>query len=192
MLRAYAKNTQPEAWPFDRRTLRGVDAAIDYPGRPGVYGMADSHKTMERFKAAFDTPSAVSLRDIPALWSLPDGGGSYLFRRYAVALRARLPFRGGREARARYVSRETDLRRLSFRFSAKVAFHMDDGRCLTHEVELPRGFAGDPDRISVPPAKLMRDQPVEDPVVLDDQDLSTGGLRAIRQVASPPRWAASP
>jgi hypothetical protein len=34
---------------------------------------------------------------------------------------------------------------------------MDDGRCLTHEVELPRGFAGDPDRISVPPAKLMRE-----------------------------------
>jgi len=144
-------------WPYTVGMLRGVDAAIDYPGRPGIYGMADSHKTMERFKAAFDTPSAVSLRDIPALWSLPDGGGSYLFRRYAVALRARLPFRGGREARARYVSRETDLRRLSFRFSAKVAFHMDDGRCLTHEVELPRGFAGDPDRISVPPAKLVRE-----------------------------------
>jgi hypothetical protein len=46
---------------------------------------------------------------------------------------------------------------LSFRFSAKVALHMDDGRCLTHEVEVPRGFAGDPDRISVPAAKLTRE-----------------------------------
>ena len=144
-------------WPYTVDMLRGVDAAIDYPGRPGIYGMADTHETMERFKAAFDTPSAVSLQDIPALWSLPNGGRSYLLRRYAVGLRARLPFRGGRDARARYVSRETDLRRLSFRFSAKVALHMDDGRCLTHEVELPRGFAGDPARTSVPAEKLMRE-----------------------------------
>jgi 2-methylcitrate dehydratase PrpD len=144
-------------WPHTVGMLRGVDAAIDHPGRPGIYGMADAHETMERFKAAFDTPSALRLRDIPTLWSLPDGGGRYLLRRYAVGMRARFPFVGGRQARARYVSRETDLSRLCFRFSAKVVLHMDDATRLSHEVVLPHGFAGDPDRAAVPAAKLLRE-----------------------------------
>jgi hypothetical protein len=144
-------------WPHTVGMLRGVDAAIDHPGRPGIYGMAEAHETMERFKTAFDTPSAVSLRDVPTLWSLPDGGGGYLLRRYAVGLRARLPFAGGREARLRYVSRETDIARLCFRFSSKVEIHMDDGRRMSHEVLIPSGFAGDPDRAAVPAAKLIRE-----------------------------------
>jgi 2-methylcitrate dehydratase PrpD len=144
-------------WPYTVDMLRGVDAAIDHPGRPGVYGMAEAHETMGRFREAFDTPPAVSLRDLPAIWALPDGGGRYLLRRYAAGLRARLPFVEGRAARARYVSRETDLTRLSFRFSARVDVHTDDARCLSHEVLVPSGFAGDPSRSSVPRAKLLRE-----------------------------------
>jgi 2-methylcitrate dehydratase PrpD len=144
-------------WPHTLGLLRGVDAAIDRPGRPGIYGMAEAHTTMDRFRQAFDTPSAVGLRDLPAIWALPDGGGRYLLRRYAAGLRARLPFAGGRKARASYVSSETDLRQLSFRFSARVTATMDDGKLLSHEVLVPNGFAGDVKRSSVPAAKLLRE-----------------------------------
>jgi 2-methylcitrate dehydratase PrpD len=144
-------------WPHTLGMLRGVDAAIDHPGRPGIYGMAEAHKTMDRFRRAFDTPSAVHLRDLPAIWTLPDGGGRYLLRRYTAGLRARLPFAGGREARARYVSSETDLTQLSFRFSARVTVTTDDGKHLSHEVLVPEGFAGDAKRSAVPAAKLLRE-----------------------------------
>ncbi len=157
-IRALAQRVELQhQWHHTIDMLRGIDAAIDHPGRPGIYGMGEAHETMERFKAAFDTPSAVSLRDIPALWSLPDGGGAYLLRRYAVGLRARLPFVGGQKARARYVSRETDLTRLCYRFASQVVVQLDDGRRLSHEVSLPAGFAGDPDRVSVAAAKLTRE-----------------------------------
>lgn len=157
-LRALAERiTLRHHWPYTIALLRGVDAAIDHPGRPGIYGMGETHETMERFKAAFDTPSAVSLSDVPTLLTLPDGGGAYLLRRYAVGLRARLPFVGGRAARARYISRETDLTKLTFRFSARVAVHLDDGRRLEHEVQIPRGFAGDPHRLALPLEKLLRE-----------------------------------
>lgn len=144
-------------WPYTIDLLRGVDAAIDHPGRPGIYGMVEAHRTLDRFKRAFATPSALSMRDVPSLLRLPRADLTYLLRRYAVGLRSRLPFRGGEENRAAYVSRETDLRAMSLRFGAGVRVALDDGRVLTDEIGTPPGFAGDPDRLAVPPAKFRRE-----------------------------------
>ncbi len=143
-------------WPYTIGLLRGVDAAIDHPGRPGIYGMSEAHETMGRFHRAFGTPRALSLGDLPRLLRLPRGDLGYLLRRYAVGARARLPFASARARRA-YVSRETDLRRMEIRFSAGVRVHLDDGRTLASEVLVPPGFAGDPARDQVPPAKLARE-----------------------------------
>ena len=65
-------------WPYTIDLLRGVDAAIDHPGRPGIYGMAETHRTMARFRAAFGTPAALGMSDVPALLRLPRADRSYL------------------------------------------------------------------------------------------------------------------
>ncbi len=144
-------------WPYTIHMLRGVDVAIDHPGRPGIYGMAEAHRTMDRFKAAFGTPAAVSAGDIPALLRMERADLWYLLRRYAIGYRSRLPFWAGEEARRAYVSRATDLRQMSLRFGARVEVHLDDGRTLSHEVLTPPGFAGDPDRLRIPPEKFRRE-----------------------------------
>jgi hypothetical protein len=136
--------------------MRGLDAAIDYPGRPGVYGMAESHRTMDRFRAELGAPGFVELRDLPALARL-GGDAGYLLRRYARGYRARLPFAGGRATRAAYVSNDTDLRAMSFAAGALVEVGLDDGTTVTHEVSLPRGFSGDARRADVAREKLARE-----------------------------------
>ena len=143
-------------WPYTIDLLRGVDGAIDHPGRPGVYGIAEAHRTMARFRAAFGTPAALGLGDLPAVLRLPRADRGYLLRRYAVGLRARLPF-ATPAARARYVSRETDLARMALRFSAAVEVRLDDGRRLSEEVLVPPGFAGSPGRERIAEAKLVRE-----------------------------------
>lgn len=143
-------------WPYTISMLRGVDAAIDHPGRPGIYGMVEAHRTMARFRAAFQTPAALGIGDVPALLRLPRGERSYLLRRYAVGMRARLPFASA-AARSRYVSRETDLSRMSLRFGASVKVRLDDGRVLFEEVLVPPGFAGSADREEIAEGKLMRE-----------------------------------
>lgn len=144
-------------WPYTIQLLRGVDAAIDYPGRPGIYGMVEAHRTLDRFKAAFRTPSAVSVVDLPDLIRLGRKDLLYLVCRYAIGLRSRLPFRDGEAARAVYVSRETDLRNMSLHFGAGVRITLDDGRVMFNEVITPPGFAGDPERLTVPPTKFIRE-----------------------------------
>lgn len=144
-------------WPYTIGLLRGVDAAIDRPGRPGIYGMVEAHRTLDRFREEFRTPAAVSWKDVRALYALPPRDRWYLARRYAVGLRSRLPFRGGAAARRAYVARETDLRRMSLRFSAAVRLTLTDGRTLRHEVITPPGFAGDPERLAIPEAKFRRE-----------------------------------
>lgn len=144
-------------WPHTIGMLRGVDRAIDHPGRPGIYGMGEAHRTMARFNQAFGTPKALGLDDIPRLLSIDPADTAYLLRRYAVGLRARLPFLGGKAARKRYRSQETDLRRMELRFSAQVRVFLDHGRELVEEVIVPPGFAGDPNRLQVPLAKFARE-----------------------------------
>ena len=138
--------------------MRGIDAAIDHPGRPGVYGMAESHRTMDRFRQQLGTPPFVALGDLPALARLgPDA--TYLLRRYARGYRARLPFPGGRAARAAYVSSDTDLRTMSFAAGARVEIELDDGRTIARDVDLPRGFSGDDRRADIAIQKLAREAP---------------------------------
>lgn len=144
-------------WPLSMSMLRGVDAAIDFPGRPGIYGMAEAHRTLDRFRAAFGTPAALSIKDIPALLRMDKRDLFYLLRRYAVGFRARLPFLEGKKARAAYVSRETDLRKMSLRFGARVCITMSDGRILSNELRTPPGFAGDPNRKAIPETKFHRE-----------------------------------
>ncbi len=136
--------------------MRGLDAAIDHPGRPGVYGMAESHRTMDRFRAELGAPGFVELRDLPALARL-GGDAAYLLRRYARGYRARLPFAGGPAARAAYASNDTDLRAMSFAAGALVEVGLDDGTTVRHEVSLPRGFSGDARRADVAREKLARE-----------------------------------
>jgi hypothetical protein len=143
-------------WPHTIDLLRGVDAAIDHPGRPGVYGMGEAHKTMARFRRAFGTPGAVTWGDVPALFSLPSSERNYLFGRYAKGLRARLPFATA-AARQQYISRETDLSRMQLRLSAAVSLRLDDGRVRSEEVRIPDGFAGDPARQQVARQKFTRE-----------------------------------
>jgi 2-methylcitrate dehydratase PrpD len=143
-------------WKKTVALLRGIDAAIDHPGRPGVYGMAESHRTMDRFREQLGTKPFVALGDLPALALLgPDA--TYLLRRYARGYRARLPFVGGRAARAAYASSDTDLRAMSFAAGARVEVDLDDGRSIAREIDLPRGFSGDADRANVATEKLARE-----------------------------------
>jgi 2-methylcitrate dehydratase PrpD len=145
------------AWPLTLSFLRGVDAAIDHAGRPGIYGMTESHRTMAKFRSAMGTPAAVSWTDVGALLALAPADRAYLARRYAAGLRAKLPFWGGHAARARYVSRERNLADFAFRVSGRVTVRDPRGGALTREVLQPPGFAGDPSREAVPRAKFERE-----------------------------------
>lgn len=145
------------SWPLTMHLLHGVDAAIDHPGRPGIYGMVEAHRTLGRFHATFATPRALGMGDVAPLLRLPRAERWYLLRRYAVGLRSRLPFRGGATGRAAYVARETDLRDMALRFGAAVRITLDDGRVMAHEIVTPPGFAGDRHRADIPHAKFLRE-----------------------------------
>jgi 2-methylcitrate dehydratase PrpD len=156
LLELSARTQLVHHWPHTIDLLRGVDQAIDHPGRPGVYGMGEAHKTMARFRRAFGTPGAVTPGDLPALVQLPEIDRNYLLQRYAKGLRARLPF-ASNAARAAYISRETDLARMQLRLSAGVSVRFDDGRVRSEEVRIPSGFAGDPARERVARDKFVRE-----------------------------------
>jgi hypothetical protein len=118
--------------------------------------MAESHRTMDRFREQLGTPPFLAWGDTLQLARLgPDA--TYLLRRYLRGYRARLPFVGGRAARAAYASRDTDLRAMSFAAGARVEVDLDDGRTILREVDLPRGFSGDPRRSEIPVEKLVRE-----------------------------------
>lgn len=152
------KVTLAHDWRMTVALMRGVDAAIDHPGRPGVYGMAESHRTMDRFREHLGSPPLVGLGDLPKLARL-GRDGRYILSRYAKGYRARLPFFGGATAREAYVSRETDLRDLAFRFGARLEIELSDGKRAQREILLPRGFAGDPRRADVSREKFEREVP---------------------------------
>jgi 2-methylcitrate dehydratase PrpD len=141
-------------WRYTVALLRGVDAALDYPGRPGIYGMSASHRTMTRFHALTGAPSGVSVREFPGMLRLGEDT-RYLLARYLAGFRARLPFRSQR-ARDAYFSSDRDLARFTFAAGARVELDVG-GTKASEEVRLPPGFAGDPGREAVARGKLTRE-----------------------------------
>lgn len=156
-------------WPYTLHMLRGADQAIDHPGRPGIYGMTDSHAVMARFNKAFGSPPAVRLQDIPRLLALGPKDAGYVAMRYARGIRASLPFPGGEKQRRAYVAREQDLRRLAMNLSARVTVTFDDGTTRSSEELTAPGFAGRDDKGEVPWAKLR----LEIADALDEQAAAT-------------------
>lgn len=133
-------------WTMTVDLLRGIDAALEGAGKPGVYGMGQTHHTLDRLKELVGSRPLVSWRDLPELMRMSRADRSYLLRRYWRGYRGRLPFPGGREARRRYRSYERDLSRLAMRLAGRVRLHFHDGRTAVAECRIPPGFAGDPER----------------------------------------------
>lgn len=133
-------------WGMTVDLLRGIDAGIEDPGKPGLYGMGQAGHTLKRFRDLVGSRPLLSWRDVPRVLGLRGADRSYLVRRFWRGYRARLPFLGGREARLRYASRESDMSRLTMRMSGRVNVRLRDGRTRVEECRIPPGFAGDPDR----------------------------------------------
>lgn len=141
------------SWSMTVDLLRGVDAGLQGAGRPGIYGMGQSHRTLDRFKDLVGSRPLLSWRDAGGLARLPATDRSYLLRRYWRGYRARLPFRGGASARRGYRSWEDDMSRLTMRLAGRLQVTLRSGRVLAAECRVPPGFAGDPDR-----SRRMRDK----------------------------------
>lgn len=133
-------------WRMTVDLLRGVDAGLEGAGKPGIYGMGQTHHTLDRLKGLVGSRPLLSWRDVPALLRVPNADRSYLVRRYWRGYRGRLPFLGRQAARRRYRSYEGDLSKLAMRLAGRVHVRLDDGRERVEECRVPPGFAGDPER----------------------------------------------
>ena len=153
----YGKTRLIHDWGMTVDLIRGMDDAIEGAGRPGVFGMNQTHKTLKNFHREFGSERPPGWRSLPGLTGLTAEDRNYLFTRYWRGLRAYLPFTGGKAERDGYVAFEKDLSRLSFRQAGRVVVKHRDGTTHSAQCRVPPGFAGDPSRESTIRTKYDRE-----------------------------------
>lgn len=138
------------SWKLTIEMIKGFDKSIIHPGYPGLFGMSDSQKTLKRTKQAYQNRTLFEWQDILQLAKLSNGDFRYLFMRYINSLK-------GKYVHKNKKSHEDDLSKMEFKVGAEVKIKFQDGSEVRDSCDVPKGFAGDNDKLSAVREKFIRE-----------------------------------
>ena len=141
-------------WKQTIRMVRGFDAAISGPGKPGLFGTGNSQSTLKKFGKVLKNRSIYQWSDLLAIFSIPRADVIYFVKRI---LRSKKVLFLSKSKRKHYRSYEEDLSKIEFRLSSKLKVQMKDGRIYESECAVPEGFMGHPNKNAVVPEKFFRE-----------------------------------
>lgn len=138
------------SWKLTIDMIKGFDKSINYPGYPGVFGMSDSQKALKKTKKVYQNRSLFEWNDLVQLTRLPKGYFSYLFLRYFNSVKGKYVYKDKK-------SHEQDLSKMEFRLGAEVIIKFKNGTEARDSCEVPKGFAGDKDKLKAVSEKYDRE-----------------------------------
>lgn len=137
--------------------LKGMDAGLVNPGKPGFLSLGSSQKTFRRFKKAFGSRPLVGWKDIFEIPKVPWNDQIYFLKRYARSLLSFSDSWKSAKNKEFAFSHEGDLRKMAFNISGRVVVTLKNGQTLESYCKLPAGFSDDNKREAVIRAKFMRE-----------------------------------
>jgi len=144
-------------WQMTIDLLKGMDAGLVNPGKPGFLSLGSSQKTFSRFKKAFGSRPLVGWRDIFEIPKVPWKDQKYFLKRYARSLLSVSDSRGPGKNKADGFSHEGDLRKMAFNISGRVVVTLKNGQKIESYCKLPAGFSDDDNRETVIRNKFRRE-----------------------------------
>ena len=144
-------------WKMTIQSMRGIDAGLANPGKPGFMSLGSTNKTFKQFKKAFGSRKLLQWKDILELSKIPWVDLRYFISRYFKSIR--FPLFNNRthpNATANY-SHEGELDKMQFHISGRVEIILTNGMTISETCQLPPGFANDPERETVVQDKFMRE-----------------------------------
>jgi 2-methylcitrate dehydratase PrpD len=127
------------SWKHTIEMIKGMDFCLENAGYPGVFDTGTSDKTLKHLKKAYKNRSIFELSELRELLKLPKGYLAYLIKRVLKSYAGKTGF-------SKLRSYETDLSKLQFRVGTAAAIHLESGEILYGDCDIPKGFAGDPDK----------------------------------------------
>jgi len=141
-------------WQKTIAMIRGFDAAISGPGKPGLFGTGNSQSTLKKFGKALKNRSLFQWSDLLAIFSIPRKDVAYFIKRI---LRSKWAYFVPKHRKKDYRSYEKDLSKIAFRLSATLKVELTDGSTYESNCEVPDGFMGDPNKNEVVTEKFFRE-----------------------------------
>lgn len=129
------------SWKLTIEMIQGMDACLENAGFPGVFDTGTTDTTLKNFKKVYKNRSLFVLAELKELLGLPKGYLFYLARRVFRSF-------AGKNALSRLRSFENDLSKLQFRIGTIASIQLNSGEILTGVCDIPKGFAGDPEKNS--------------------------------------------
>ncbi len=129
------------SWKYTIEMMKGLDASLENAGYPGVLDTGNSEKSLKYFKKVYKSRTLFEASKLSEFLKLPNGYFSYLIKRVLRSFKGKYGFSKLRSA-------ESDLSKLQIRIGTEATIHFHSGEILTGTCDIPRGFAGDPDKKS--------------------------------------------
>ena len=127
------------SWKYTIGLIMGMDACLENAGYPGAFDTGSTDKTLKYLKKVYKNRTIFEWSDIKDLMSLPPGHLQYLAKR---VVKSKL----GKMGLTSLKSYEKDLTKLKFKTGATVEIHTGSGAIISGTCDIPKGFAGDPDK----------------------------------------------
>lgn len=127
------------SWRHTIGMIMGMDACLENAGYPGVFDTGTTDKTLNHLKKVYKNRTLFHLSDLKQILKLPKGYLFYLIKRV-------LKSHSGKRGLSSLKSSEKDLSKLQFRIGTSAEIHLFSGEILKGECNVPKGFAGDPDK----------------------------------------------
>lgn len=127
------------SWKHTIEMIMGMDACLENAGYPGVFDTSTSDKTLKHLKKVYKNRTIFDQSELKEFLRLPKGYLSYLIKRVLKSY-------AGKNGFSKLKSFENDLSKLQFRIGTTAQIHFSSGEILTGECDVPKGFAGDPDK----------------------------------------------
>jgi 2-methylcitrate dehydratase PrpD len=144
-------------WQMTIDLLKGMDAGLVNPGKPGFLSLGSSRKTFSRFKKAFGSRPLVGLKDIYEIPKVPWQDQMYFYKRYARSLMSFSDKWKSDKNKESAFSHEGDLRKMVFNISGRVEVTLKNGQKVESYCKLPAGFSDDNKRLIVIRNKFKRE-----------------------------------
>lgn len=144
-------------WQMTIDLLKGMDAGLVNPGKPGFLSLGSSQKTFSRFNKAFGSRPLVGWKDIYEISKVPWNDQMYFFKRYARSLMSFSDKWKSDKNTDFAFSHEGDLRKMVFNISGRVEVTLKNGQKAESYCKLPAGFSDDDERDTVIRNKFMRE-----------------------------------
>jgi 2-methylcitrate dehydratase PrpD len=127
------------SWKHTIEMIMGMDGCLENAGYPGVFDIGTSDKTLKHLKKVYRNRTIFHRSDVREFVKLPKGYFPYLLKRF-------LKSHVGKIGISKLKSYENDLLKLRFRIGSIVEIHTKSGETLIGKCDVPKGFAGDPEK----------------------------------------------